>query len=560
MSDFVTHYIFGDDVPDAIIFDAEDTFDLAAINAHWVEACVSLNKLVDTRPYRRSKHTLFNSLVFCIARTSKKDLSALWSLITFYGGRVKLKLDAKCTHLICGLAKGTRYTTAVSLGAEKLNIVTPDWILDSINANSLCPTTTYHPRLLIIDNGIAENDLRNITGFDFEESLAKTEVPTQVSSVKEVENKCNQKLTFSIAEQLAMPMTSHGFTLINNQSNLPLVSNANLKFSQPGIHNPNLQIQNQHVHQQIQNSQAMIINQQNAINQQIIAKSNFGQQKIQSMQNNSMQDEDWKERIISQHTSNKTMSGTHQIVVSTGQNQTLNNVQQMHQKQQMNLNMNNQMAVTQSGNQVISQNIQVSLNQQQNLAGNQQVINKQQLSNNHLINNTSINQGLNLNSQQMSELQNSQILLAQQNKVMNNQLQINNQQIQMSQQNNMHQINNQHIITTSQQPNQQLNSSPINQQQSQQIFKAQQTIQNQQIVNQQGLQNSQLINMQQNQQIVNQQMLNQNQLLNNQRVDSQVLTQQNIQIIGQQPQNVQNQPILQQQNQQLISQPQNPQV
>lgn len=566
---------------------------MTAVHATWVKSCVSLNKLVSTKPYKRYKNKLFASLVFCIAQVSKKDLNALWSLITFYGGKVKLNLDSKCTHLICGAPKGARYTTAMSLNSEKLSVITPDWIIDSINVNSLCSTSVYHPRLLIMDNGTTKNDtknsLRSITGFDFEESIAKTEVPTQgpkeTEQSKDGFDNSRQKLPWNVSEPLqSVPSqsplikspTSQGFTVINSQANVALNNNANVKFSQPNVNNQHQRLQQQQIH----NSQPMLANQQS------MAKQNLNQQKIQSMQSSPMHNQqndeaDWKTKVASQNMNNKVMSTAQQIIVSTGQNQLqINNMQQMHQKLELNINIGNQMAVTQSGGQIITQNVtQAGLNQQQNLVGNQQIINKQQqlsnqqLANQHLINNSQLNQNLNLNNQQINDMQNQQMLIQQQNKVMNNQLQINNQQIQLSQHNSIHQINNQHIITTSQQPNQQLNSSPINQQQTinqqqiinqqqqpQQIFKSQTTIQNQQLINQQGMQNPQLINMQQNQQIINQQMLNPNSLINNQRVESQVLNQQNIQILGQQQQNVQNQQMLQQQNQQVINQQQNPQV
>ena len=43
---------------------------------------------------------------FCFRQVSPEDRSALWALLTFYGGACQLSLNRKCTHLVVPEPKG----------------------------------------------------------------------------------------------------------------------------------------------------------------------------------------------------------------------------------------------------------------------------------------------------------------------------------------------------------------------------------------------------------------------------------------------------------------------
>lgn len=49
-------------------------------------------------------------LVFC--QVSSGDRSALWALLTFYGGDCQLTLNKKCTHLVVPEPKGVSISYA----------------------------------------------------------------------------------------------------------------------------------------------------------------------------------------------------------------------------------------------------------------------------------------------------------------------------------------------------------------------------------------------------------------------------------------------------------------
>ena len=75
-------------------------------------------------------------------------MQSLWAMVTFYGGEFQLELDSKCTHLISIKPEGAKYMKALETN-DKIKIVTPDWIIDSVKSKTLCDEDLYHPRLLI---------------------------------------------------------------------------------------------------------------------------------------------------------------------------------------------------------------------------------------------------------------------------------------------------------------------------------------------------------------------------------------------------------------------------
>ena len=68
-------------------------------------------------------------------------------MLTYYGGDLQLNLTDQCTHLITSKCKGKKYEKACKLA--NLKIVSPDWILDSIQQNKRNDETIYHPKYLI---------------------------------------------------------------------------------------------------------------------------------------------------------------------------------------------------------------------------------------------------------------------------------------------------------------------------------------------------------------------------------------------------------------------------
>jgi len=77
------------------------------------------------------------------SQVSQADYKALWAMVTFYGGTLSSKLNPHCTHLVCGKKEGAKYEAA--LKCPNIKIVTPDWIVDSINVGRQSEDL-YHPK------------------------------------------------------------------------------------------------------------------------------------------------------------------------------------------------------------------------------------------------------------------------------------------------------------------------------------------------------------------------------------------------------------------------------
>ena len=86
----------------------------------------------------------------------KADRESLWATITYHGGKVTSSLqEPGISHLIVALPLGPSYNQG--LGMESLQVVGPDWVMDSVRAAKRCEEALYHPRLLAIPENPAPN-------------------------------------------------------------------------------------------------------------------------------------------------------------------------------------------------------------------------------------------------------------------------------------------------------------------------------------------------------------------------------------------------------------------
>ena len=86
----------------------------------------------------------------------KEDRESLWATITFHGGKVASSLqDPGISHLIVALPLGPSYNQGLTM--ESLQVVAPDWVMDSVRAGKRCDEVLYHPRLLKIPEKPAPN-------------------------------------------------------------------------------------------------------------------------------------------------------------------------------------------------------------------------------------------------------------------------------------------------------------------------------------------------------------------------------------------------------------------
>lgn len=466
-SDFVSHLICGPNAPETDLTDASDLYEIPAATHRWVIASARANKLLSVKPYNPSKNQIFSNVIVCIARVSPKDAKLLYALITFYGGRAKLNLDLECTHLVVGSPTGSKYTIASS---SNIHIVTPDWVIDSVKSDVTRPCDIYHPKLLkspspstptSMHSSVSHEPRTSVAGFDFEEGIAKTEVPTQnKSDTKDIErtqalvDKLKQNMPWGSASPLGnTKVISNSVAKLTMHENL-MNQNVPKTLSNIPVGTPTSQ----------QHGIALLQNQQNSnINIQHINSTNppQGLTDIQMQQQRMLQQRQLRMPLQIQQNQNKHLIQTQQQL----------NVNQVNIGiQQQNPNLPTSLASVHNIPNQQNQNVNTSINQllQQSHNAHQQIVT------------TGINQNMILASKQVhSSMMNQQQL---QNLTNQHQAQPNNLNSQINQNINQHsnQIQNQQNILPI--PQHQVQSH-LSQQQNQNILPNQQQSINQQLLN-----------------------------------------------------------------------------
>lgn len=196
----------GTNFDESDIAQAADLYEIPSITEDWVIATAKLGRFATTKPYDPVPTRIFSQIFAAITQVSVEDRKKLFALITFNGGVVERNFTAKTTHLICGFASGAAYEKSLTVKNDNFSVVSPDWVIDCLNNREQLDPQSYHPKLLIVtesnrlpkstpttqvlsstpttmlsDNvnidNVDKQSLASILGLDFEESIAKTEVP-----------------------------------------------------------------------------------------------------------------------------------------------------------------------------------------------------------------------------------------------------------------------------------------------------------------------------------------------------------------------------------------------
>lgn len=128
----------GEGFDESEIAQAADLYEIPSVTEAWVIASAKLGRLASTKPYDPTPNSKCFSQVFaCISQLSSTDRYRLYALITSNGGVVERNFTPRTTHLICGSADGPAYAKAVTIKNDNFCVVTPDWIIDSLNGNCI---------------------------------------------------------------------------------------------------------------------------------------------------------------------------------------------------------------------------------------------------------------------------------------------------------------------------------------------------------------------------------------------------------------------------------------
>eukprot|EP00026_Physarum_polycephalum_P003990 Phypoly_transcript_04007.p1 GENE.Phypoly_transcript_04007~~Phypoly_transcript_04007.p1 ORF type:complete len:617 (+),score=115.90 Phypoly_transcript_04007:188-2038(+) len=78
--------------------------------------------------------------VISVTGLSSATRATIQNLVVHYGGKYLQQLSRKVTHLLCDKPKGRKYVTALAWG---INIVTTNWLFDSVNMKGTADVSRY---------------------------------------------------------------------------------------------------------------------------------------------------------------------------------------------------------------------------------------------------------------------------------------------------------------------------------------------------------------------------------------------------------------------------------
>ncbi|XP_072182001.1 PAX-interacting protein 1-like [Diadema setosum] len=147
LTDRVTHVIAQDeDHPE--VSEARDLFEVPVISPQWVSMSIHCKVLLPGKAFAPESSRLFSKVVACFSQLQASDRNALWAMVTFFGGTCRANLSKECTHLVTAKCEGAKYECAAQHDNE-IKIVSPEWILESIQAKRMEEERPYHPRYII---------------------------------------------------------------------------------------------------------------------------------------------------------------------------------------------------------------------------------------------------------------------------------------------------------------------------------------------------------------------------------------------------------------------------
>ncbi|XP_036086508.1 PAX-interacting protein 1 isoform X1 [Rousettus aegyptiacus] len=140
-------HIISEDGDNPEVGEAREVFDLPVVKPSWVTLSAQCGALLPVNGFSPESCQIFFGITACLSQVAPDDRSALWALLTFYGGACQLHLDRTCTHLVVPEPKGEKYECALRRASVK--VVTPDWVLDCVSEKARKDEACYHPRLVV---------------------------------------------------------------------------------------------------------------------------------------------------------------------------------------------------------------------------------------------------------------------------------------------------------------------------------------------------------------------------------------------------------------------------
>ncbi|KAL1454186.1 hypothetical protein WDU94_010466, partial [Cyamophila willieti] len=171
-SDYVKICIVGEDPLETDLTDAKEIYEVPAVRQDWVTCSLHMKKQLDPKPFEIDNILLKDVVLHCTG-LCEEDMFTVLSMLFINGGAFEKDLHSEeVTHLICSAASGPKYEY-VLVNRPNIHLVTPDWLISTVERKQLQLEAEFHPRLLIVPKPPPSpkphqdlGDLSSITGFD----------------------------------------------------------------------------------------------------------------------------------------------------------------------------------------------------------------------------------------------------------------------------------------------------------------------------------------------------------------------------------------------------------
>jgi len=202
----VTHLIAGLNAKTIEIEEANELWEIPALNEDWVLLSYASNQKLPIRGFQVDSNQLFSGVVAKLEDFSFEDTNRLWAMIRWHGGNV-VSNTSLATHCVSAKNPSANVVSQRS-SAESTNfwIVSPNWILESLkqgkklNESEYClnyPTQQYNKSNII---GILRKQ-------DIDADINATQIPPSVVKYNDI---CHIKETEATMEDFCADLDIEG--------------------------------------------------------------------------------------------------------------------------------------------------------------------------------------------------------------------------------------------------------------------------------------------------------------------------------------------------------------
>ena len=130
LSGINTHCIVGYDPDMNEVSEATDMLDVPSVDQDWVIASAQAREILPIKPFSPGEGRLFLGVTACPGEMSPEDMTRLWAMLSWHGGKMTRECGPGVTHVIINKPVGELYNKV--LARDNIKIVTSAWVLETV--------------------------------------------------------------------------------------------------------------------------------------------------------------------------------------------------------------------------------------------------------------------------------------------------------------------------------------------------------------------------------------------------------------------------------------------